>query len=197
MKKLKSAICWEGDKVKGSRFVAHLTPLLSRSDASKNLTLLRERYFKATHVCFAWRLSDGSFLCSDDGEPKGSAGLPILRHLEGAELVDVLGVVVRFYGGTKLGVGGLIRAYGGALSQALKIADVAEFIPKKQINIEVLYPDYQKLISLCQRHRIDILSIEFEARVRLKVCVPLRGLEAFLEETKNTACGRITCLLED
>ena len=197
MKKLASAVCWEGEKVKGSRFIAHLIPVSVRSDVSQHLSLLWDKHPKATHICFAWRLFDGNSLCSDDGEPKGSAGLPILRHLDGAQLVDVLAAVVRFYGGTKLGVGGLIRAYGGAVSQALRLAKIEEYVLRRMISIQLNYSDYKLLTCVCVRHQVQILNVDFEDNVRFKGLVPLHRVEKFLSELKSAVCGRITYVLEE
>ena len=196
MKKLASAVCWEGEKVKGSRFIAHLIPVSVRPDVSHQLSLLWNKYPKATHICFAWRLFEGGFLSSDDGEPKGSAGLPILRHLDGAQLVDVLGAVVRFYGGTKLGVGGLVRAYGGAVSQALKLAKVEEYVLWKTITAQLNYNDYTVLTTVCAQHQVQVLSVDFEERISFKGLVPLTAVEEFLCDIKAKTCGRVTCLLE-
>ena len=197
MKKLASAVCWEGEKVKGSRFVTHLIPISTRSEVSHQLSLLWDAYPKATHICYAWRLFEEGFLCCDDGEPKGSAGAPILRHLDGAQLVDVLGAVVRFYGGTKLGVGGLVRAYGGGVSQALKVAYVEDYILTKTIKMELSYSYYKSLISLCELHNIQVLATDYEEKISLRAKVPLNSLESFLSNIQSVGYGRVTYLLED
>ena len=182
MKKLASAVCWEGEKVRGSRFIAHLIPISARSDVSYQLKILWEKYPKAARICYAWRLTQGNSLYCDDGEPKGSAGQPILRHLEGAQVVHVLGAVVRFYGGTKLGVGGLIRAYGGAVSQALAMAKTEEYVLRKTIKIESSYNQYKNLISLCERHEVKILEVDFHEKISVTAGIPLNSMEFFLSE---------------
>ena len=98
---------------KGSRFIGHAAPIQSAEQAMAYVETIRERYPDASHHCFAWRTQTGDrgWRASDDGEPGGTAGRPILARIDGAELVGVVVVVVRYYGGTNLGKGGLIRAY--------------------------------------------------------------------------------------
>ncbi|MBM76126.1 MAG: hypothetical protein CMK59_12055 [Proteobacteria bacterium] len=197
MKKLKKAVCYTGDRIKGSRFIANLIPITERSDVVNHLALLREEHSKATHICFAWRIVDGSFSCSDDGEPKGSAGLPILRHLEGFNLIDVLAVVVRYYGGTKLGIGGLIRAYGGAVSEALRLAEIEEFVERKKIKIEVDYANYRWAKSVCQQYEIQISNIDFGEKVLVDGLIPLKRKAGFLRFFEISGEYRfISCLIE-
>lgn len=113
-------------RISGSRFVGHLAPATSEAEALAVVQRLRDEDPDATHHCWAFVLEDGRARSSDDGEPRDSAGAPILRHLEGAGLVDVVAVVVRWYGGTKLGRGGLVRAYGDATAAVLAAATVVE-----------------------------------------------------------------------
>ena len=118
---LRRPILAEPPKTKGSRFIGEAFPATTEAAATAHLHAVRKREHAATHHCWAWRLSpDGSqFRYSDDGEPNGSAGAPIYRQIEGRDLTDVLVVVTRYYGGTKLGTGGLLRAYGDAAALVL------------------------------------------------------------------------------
>ena len=108
-------------KVKGSRFLAEAVPVADEAVAEAALATIRKREYNATHHCTAYRIGPAAdlFRFNDDGEPSGTAGQPILRQIEGRELTNTLVVVTRYYGGTKLGTGGLIRAYGEAASLAL------------------------------------------------------------------------------
>ena len=115
--------------VKGSRFFARSFRIDSREDAERRLTDLRKRFHDATHHCFAWILSEnrgGEFRYSDDGEPSGTAGKPISDMISKHGLVNVLVVVTRYFGGTKLGSGGLVRAYSEAADLVLKNSGVVE-----------------------------------------------------------------------
>ncbi|HSA32450.1 MAG TPA: YigZ family protein [bacterium] len=109
-------------KEKGSRFLSFVTPVVSEGEALSFVSALRKRYHDATHVCWAYRLGDGEERASrysDDGEPSGSAGLPLYQELARRELFNVACAVVRYFGGVKLGTGGLCRAYGAAARLAL------------------------------------------------------------------------------
>src|SRR3984957_1241715 len=115
-------------KDRGSRFVAYVCPIKSVEEVKLRLSEIKKEHHKATHHCFAYRCGpDGStFRVSDDGEPSGSAGRPILGQLDSKGLVNVLVVVVRYFGGTLLGVPGLINAYGSAPALALKMTPLVQ-----------------------------------------------------------------------
>ncbi|HYJ80479.1 MAG TPA: YigZ family protein, partial [Longimicrobiaceae bacterium] len=108
--------------MKGSVFLALAAPIASEEEARAVLAAREKALWDATHHCSAWRLRDGTARANDAGEPSGSAGAPILAAIEGAGLSDVIVVVTRWYGGTKLGVGGLVRAYGESAAEALAAA---------------------------------------------------------------------------
>ena len=107
-------------KVRGSEFIATVIPVTSKDQALKELESLRSEFWDATHNCFAYRIGKGGleFRTSDDGEPSGSAGKPILFVLHKYDVSDILMVITRYYGGTKLGVGGLARAYSDSSSES-------------------------------------------------------------------------------
>ena len=111
-------------KVQGSRFIALARPVLGKDDALQAVNTARSEFYDASHHCFAYRLGtdDSQFRYNDDGEPSGSAGKPILAAIDRGGLTNVIVVVTRYFGGTKLGVGGLVRAYGGAAELALDAA---------------------------------------------------------------------------
>ena len=111
-------------KVQGSRFIALAQPVLGKDEAMQAVNTARNELYDASHHCFAYRLGTGEsqFRHNDDGEPSGSAGKPILAAIDKGGLTDVIVVVTRYFGGTKLGVGGLVRAYGGAAELALDAA---------------------------------------------------------------------------
>ena len=121
-----SSVRHEIDKVRGSRFIGTLAPVASPEEAMDLVRAVAAEFHDARHTCWGYRLGiEGeTFRSSDDGEPSGSAGKPILAQLEGAELTQVAVAVTRYFGGTKLGVGGLVRAYGGATAAVIELADV-------------------------------------------------------------------------
>jgi uncharacterized YigZ family protein len=132
----------EPPKTKGSRHIATIAPVATTAAAEAVVARVRDEMPDATHHAFAWRLRAGdgpsglSFRSSDDGEPSGSAGRPILAQIDGRELTDVVVVVTRYFGGTKLGVGGLVRAYGGAAAEALDLAEIVEVVPEVTLRVQ-------------------------------------------------------------
>jgi uncharacterized YigZ family protein len=130
-------------KVEGSRFIADAVPVGGREAAEEFLASVRKKSFDATHHSFAWRLGVGGedFRASDDGEPSGSAGKPILSVIDRAGVVDVLVVVTRYFGGTKLGVGGLARAYAHAAEVALAAAP--KLVRYAMDPLEITFPHAQ------------------------------------------------------
>lgn len=126
---------------KGSRFLAVVAPAADEQAARALVESLRREHPGATHHCFAWRIGTEPLeRCSDAGEPGGTAGPPILSALRGAGLSDVAAVVVRWFGGVKLGKGGLVRAYGGAARLALAEVATIEREPAVELTLEVPYP---------------------------------------------------------
>jgi len=138
---------WGELEEKGSRFLAGIAPAADEAAARAFLRRLRDAHPDATHHCSAWRVGrrDGgpgaplTERSSDDGEPGGTAGPPILEVLRGRDLEDVAAVVVRWYGGTNLGKGGLVRAYGGAARAAAEAVDVVRRVPVLNVELEVSY----------------------------------------------------------
>ena len=133
----------EPPKSKGSRFIGEAFPVASEADALLAVDAVRAREHAATHVCWAYRLgADGARTRSaDDGEPSGTAGLPILREIEGRDLTDCLVTVTRYYGGTKLGAGGLARAYGDAAAGVLDGARVRTVVVRVPVELRFAFSD--------------------------------------------------------
>lgn len=125
-------------RVRGSSFLGYAAPAETEAAAREVLAGRQRQYFDATHNCSAWRLRGGVQRANDAGEPSGSAGAPILAAIEGAELFDCIVVVTRYFGGTKLGVGGLVRAYGEAAAAALAAAPKLEGV--QAVRLRVRYP---------------------------------------------------------
>lgn len=145
---------YEPEKIKGSRFIACVGPARTEAEAKAFLDGVRAEYDDARHVGFAWRLGqEGEETRSgDDGEPSGSTGRPILLQIEGHELTDTVVGVVRYFGGTKLGVGGLMRAYGGAAGQALDRAEIISVDIKETLRCVHAYGDSGAVQSVLSAH---------------------------------------------
>ncbi len=169
-------------KDRGSRFLAYAYPLASVQEFKEKLKQLKEEHPKAAHHCFAYRLGvDGNtFRVSDDGEPSGSAGKPILGQIDSKELTNVLVIVVRYFGGTLLGVPGLINAYKTATSLALQTTPVIQ----KQLEVNyLLHFDYTKMndvMMVVKQYNCTVLKQEQHLFCDVEIGVPKNRLEEVL-----------------
>ncbi len=149
-------------EVQRSRFLAILTPVSTLSEAQDFLVETRKEFARATHVCWAWSLGgEGNVRCSDDGEPAGTAGRPMLAVLTGAGVSDTAVAVVRWFGGTKLGRGGLVRAYTAAVRRVLDGAELFEHQVTETIEVKVPYSQWQRLLSALG----PAVTVEFSEQV--------------------------------
>ena len=137
--------------VKGSKFIAAVIPVSDEEEAKAHLTAIRKKYHDATHNCYAWRIHSVSEKASDDGEPSGSAGKPILQVLKGSRLTNTLVVVTRYFGGTKLGIGGLARAYSEAVSMALEKTKTVTLYPLIVLSCAVSFQESQSVYQTVNR----------------------------------------------
>jgi uncharacterized YigZ family protein len=168
-------------KDKGSKFIAYAFPIANESDFKTRLEALRKEHFNAVHHCFAYRLKPDKsiFRSSDDGEPTGSAGKPILNQLLSKDLTNVAVIVVRYFGGTLLGVSGLIHAYKEATRMALETATVVEKIVFETYRLEFPYdslPAVMKLIKdeeLLQEQQQFDLQCSLQIKVRQQICASI------------------------
>ena len=170
-------------KEKGSRFLSFAFPVGDESGIKAHLAELQKRFFDARHHCFAWMLGPEkrSFRAFDDGEPNHSAGDPILGQIRSKDLTDVLIVVVRYFGGVKLGVGGLIGAYKAAAEEALNNAEIVEKEVTGTIRIEYEYEATPGVMRLVKDFDLIIISQTFEAMCVLNAGYKLRDRERLLE----------------
>ena len=167
-------------KDKGSRFIAYAYPVLTVDDVKKHIDDLRQEHHKARHWCYAYRLgTDGNqFRANDDGEPSGSAGRPILGQIDSFELTDVLVVVVRYFGGTLLGVSGLIHAYKMATQMAFQAAAIVEKNIEKMLYLRCDYPHLNDALRIVKNHHANIIAQDLQLDCRLTVRVPLANFQA-------------------
>ena len=151
-------------KEKGSKFLAFAFPVSTEEDIRQRLADLRKQYHDARHHCYAWRLGPEKdrFRVNDDGEPSGSAGKPILGQIHSRDLSEVLVVVVRYFGGTLLGVGGLIRAYRAAASDALDQNTLIERRVFDQIKLDFRYEQMNAVMKLIKEYQLDFEDQRFD-----------------------------------
>lgn len=174
-------------KDKGSRFLAFAYPIYSETDVKPLVEALKAKYYDARHHCYAWRLgieaSEGGvrFRVNDDGEPAGSAGRPILGQILSRELTNLLVVVVRYFGGIKLGVPGLIAAYKDATADALANARIVERTENREIVVEFPYLAMNPVMKIVKDMEPGVLGQEFDLSCRLRLSVRLRDAAALAE----------------
>lgn len=151
---------------KGSKFIAYLYPLSSENDIKDIITALKAEHPKARHHCWALRLSPDRtvFRLNDDGEPSGTAGRPILNTLLSCELTNVLAVVVRYFGGTLLGVPGLINAYKSATVEAVKNAKIIEKTVNSVFRIEFGHPQMNEVMKIVKEEDLKISNQNFDLK---------------------------------
>lgn len=184
-------------KDKGSRFIAFAYPVKTAEAVKKYVDALREAHHKARHWCYAYRLgTDGNtFRANDDGEPSGSAGRPILGQIDSAGLTDVLVVVVRYFGGTLLGVPGLIHAYKTATAEALQLAEKLEKNIEKTVWLRCDYPHLNDAIRIAKQHQAEVVAQDLQLDCRLTVSIPLANYTTCLAAWEQTRA--IEVLLEE
>lgn len=180
------------DPIKGSRFLALLAPTADEEAAMDAVRAAEARFPDASHCCWSWRLRGGRTRIWDAGEPRGSAGRPILAQLEGHEVFDVTAVVVRWFGGTELGVGGLMRAYGGAAGMALDRAKLVEVAATVELVVRYGYPDTNAVRAVIVGAGAEIVDTEFDEDVRAVVRVDESRVEELTTALRDRTSGRVT-----
>ena len=181
---------------KKSRFIAALAPVNSEEEAVSFIESQRKKYRDASHHCSAFLIGERNELmrCSDDGEPAQTAGRPMLDVLLGEEIHNACAVVTRYFGGTLLGTGGLVRAYSGAVQEGLKNCTLLERRPAGRFSLTTDYPDLGKLQYLLGEMGIAILNSDYTDRVVLTVLVPSETEEVFKKKLTEGTGGR--CVIE-
>lgn len=181
----------EIDPIRGSRFVADAIPVSDDVQAARCVSRIRSDLGDASHHCWAYRLAPEGVVvrASDAGEPRGAAGAPILRRLEGLDLVDALVVVTRWFGGTKLGVGGLMRAYGAAAAAVLANATLVAFIPMTRIQVSHPYSLEGRVRALLVAEGHEPLQAHYGADIRLVLALPESDLDAFVARLNDVTAG--------
>jgi uncharacterized YigZ family protein len=173
-------------KEKGSKFLAFAYPVKNEEEIKANLEFLKKEYHDARHHCFAWILGPekNSVRAFDDGEPNHSAGDPILGQIRSKNLTNVLVVVVRYFGGVKLGVGGLISAYKEAAQDALQKAVIVEEEVMDLFCIKYPYDAIPEVMKMVKEYSLQIINQTFEAHGVMEVKVPVRMKQLFLERMR-------------
>jgi uncharacterized YigZ family protein len=170
-------------KDRGSRFLAFAFPVRSEEEIRAHLDVLRKTHHGANHHCYAWRLGADKqrYRANDDGEPSGTAGRPILGQIQSFDLTDVLVVVVRYFGGTLLGAGGLVQAYKTAAHEALSVAVVEERFVSEVYALTFAYPAMNAVMKLLKDFEAAQREQKFEMDCSLVFEVRRRDADALCE----------------
>ena len=173
-------------KEKGSKFIAFAYPVDSIEEVEEKLAALRKEFYDARHHCYAYRLNPNADLyrANDDGEPNHSAGDPILGQIKSFDLTNTLIVVIRYFGGTKLGVSGLIHAYKTAAADALSQATIKTLQVEQSISLHFNYPATNEVMKLLDKHRAVIQDQKFDTNCSITALLPLKKLEQFQKDTQ-------------
>lgn len=172
-------------EVKKSRFIARVAPVGSRDEVKDWLEQAHRDHPDARHVCWAYQIgrpgSAAEAAMNDDGEPSGTAGKPILGVIQHKDMGDVLVMVIRYFGGIKLGAGGLVRAYAGAAEAVLSAVDRVLQTPMLELGVTLTFADEQPLRHWCDMHGATVESVEYGEPVHARVRVPEHLQDAFAD----------------
>ena len=174
------------EEIKKSRFICHAKRVYSEEEARDFITVIKKEHYKATHNCSAFIVGERSEIkrTSDDGEPSGTAGVPMLGVLENHNLTNVCVVVTRYFGGIKLGAGGLIRAYTGSVALAVKEIGIIEIKEQAGISIQMSYAQYQEYGNFLREHKLMELETTFTDQIDTMIYVDK-------EEKENTKAALV------
>jgi uncharacterized YigZ family protein len=183
-------------KDRSSKFLAYAYPIKHADDFKKAIHALKKEHPKAEHHCFAYRLgTDGnSFRASDDGEPAGAAGRPILGQIDGRQLTNTAIVVVRYFGGTLLGVPGLINAYKSSAAMALQLTPVIQKPVMAHYNLSFDYTRMNEVMQIAKRLQCIILKSDIQLFCSVQVAVPKANEDQFLYKLKDLEAIELTRL---
>lgn len=186
-------------KVKGSRFIGHaaLTETLAEADAF--IAEISKKHYNATHNCTAYRVGLGDqsvFRFNDDGEPSGTAGKPILDAIDGRDLTHITCVVTRYYGGTKLGCGGLVRAYGQAAAEALDKAGRQTCHILGSVTVEYAYTLTGTVMHVIEKYEGSITASEYDENARQQVAFKQSRIDTFVRDLTEATAGKVTVIRE-
>ena len=182
------------EEIKKSRFICHAKRVCSEEEARAFITTIKKEHYKATHNCSAFIIGERSEIkrTSDDGEPSGTAGVPMLGVLENHNLTNVCVVVTRYFGGIKLGAGGLIRAYAGSVALAVKEIGIVEIKEQAGIQIQMSYAQYQEYGNFLKEHNLIELETNFTDQVETIIFVDKEDKEDIKSSLIEFFNGKVT-----
>ncbi|MBQ5891748.1 MAG: YigZ family protein [Bacteroidales bacterium] len=186
-------------KEKGSKFLSFLYPVTSVEEVKEYLTQLKKKYYDATHHCYAYIIGydKETFRMNDDGEPSSTAGKPIYGQLQSNDLTNVLLVVVRYFGGTKLGVSGLIKAYKESSVECIALAEIVEKQVKHKYNIYFAYEDMNVVMNILKQNNAEQKNQIFDLNCQIEVLIDKRNSSKFESSIPPVSTIRIEFVGEE
>ena len=177
---------------KKSRFIGQVFPVTKEEEALKLIEQTRKKYWDARHNCYAYILGEYGEItrCTDDGEPAGTAGRPILEVLQGEGIHDVLLIVTRYFGGTLLGTGGLVRAYSQAAKAGLSASQVLEKVRGHQLTIHTDYNGIGKLQYITAQSGIPVMDTQYGESVTMVLAVPIEDSDKLVKQITEATAGQ-------
>ncbi|MCF4100918.1 YigZ family protein [Gillisia sp. M10.2A] len=174
-------------KDKNSKFFGYAFPITSEEEAKEHLEELRKKHHQARHWCYAWQIGkeEHQFRANDDGEPSNSAGMPIYGQIQSFDVTNILIVVVRYFGGVKLGVGGLINAYKTAAQMALEASKIVTRTIDEKFEISFNYPEMNIVMRIIKEHNLNIIEQKLELDCKIYISVRKKDAEAIFEKFKS------------
>ena len=187
-------------QIKKSRFLTHFKRIKNEEEAKEFINQIKKEHWKANHNCSAFILGKNMEIqrSSDDGEPSGTAGVPMLEVLKKNQLIDVLVIVTRYFGGIKLGAGGLIRAYSGSVSNAIEEIGILRGVLQQEIEITISYPNLGKVQNFLEENpQYTLGEIFYQDQVKALIFVEQTGLEELERILTNLLNGNVKITKKD
>jgi uncharacterized YigZ family protein len=175
-------------KEKGSKFIGYAFPVTNENQVKEYINHLKKEHYNARHWCYAWQLGKSyeNYRVNDDGEPSNSAGMPIFGQLQAYNVTNVLIVVVRYFGGTKLGVGGLMQAYKTAARMSLESSKIVEKTIDEHFLIKFDYPEMNIVMRIIKEEKLSILNQKMELNCEFKLAVRKKDSKRIFDLFHNT-----------
>ena len=186
-------------KDRKSKFYGYAYPIHKVEDVKPIIEALKKKHHTANHACYAWQLGTDSisYRANDDGEPNNSAGMPIYGQIQAFNLTNVLVVVVRIFGGTKLGVGGLIQAYRASAKLALESSTIIEKLIENHFKLEFDYSEMEKVMRIIKQHPINLVSQELTSKCKFIIAIRKNESALIIQRIKEIHTVTITDLIKN
>ncbi len=185
--------------IQKSKFITTLVPITSQEDAIEKLNIIKKKYSDATHNCYAYISSENAIeqRFSDDGEPQGTAGVPMLEVLKKRGVYMTLCVVTRYFGGIKLGANGLIGAYSSCVASAIDKAEIVEYKISNSVDVDIDYSIYKKVQEAIEKSDGQVQNVEYNDSVKIQCIIPIENYENAEKEIINITSGQAKIVIKN